>query len=70
MKKNKNEITVNDFMCAKSILNMTLILYKKAKLYESLAKNISIKTKIKELSYNFLEQFEQMMNVLEVQDNA
>ena len=65
----KNNVSVTDFKYAKEILSLTLLFYKKLQFYQNQAKEEAIRFKIEELSKNCLEQFEQLISILEVQDN-
>ena len=65
----KNQVSVTDFKYAKEILELTLLFYKKIRLYQSQVQEEVIRAKLEELSKNCLEQFEQLISILEVQDN-
>ena len=65
----KNQVSVTDFKYAKEILELTLLFYKKIQLYQSQFQEEVIRAKLEELSKNCLEQFEQLISILEVQDN-
>ncbi|CCZ85300.1 unknown [Firmicutes bacterium CAG:631] len=65
----KNQVSVTDFKYAKEILELTLLFYKKIQLYQSQVQEEVIRAKLEELSKNCLEQFEQLISILEVQDN-
>ena len=65
----KNQVSVTDFKYAKEILELTLLFYKKIQLYHSQVQEEVIRAKLEELSKNCLEQFEQLISILEVQDN-
>ena len=65
----KNQVSVTDFKYAKEILELTLLFYKKIQLYQSQVQEEVIRSKLEELSKNCLEQFEQLISILEVQDN-
>ena len=65
----KNQVSVTDFKYAKEILELTLLFYKKIQLYQSQVQEEVIRAKLEEFSKNCLEQFEQLISILEVQDN-
>ena len=65
----KNQVSVTDFKYAKEILELTLLFYKKIQLYQRQVQEEVIRAKLEELSKNCLEQFEQLISILEVQDN-
>lgn len=65
----KNQVSVTDFKYDKEILELTLLFYKKIQLYQSQVQEEVIRAKLEELSKNCLEQFEQLISILEVQDN-
>lgn len=65
----KNQVSVTDFKYGKEILELTLLFYKKIQLYQSQVQEEVIRAKLEELSKNCLEQFEQLISILEVQDN-
>ena len=65
----KNQVSVTDFKYAKEILELTLLFYKKIQLYQSQVQEEVIRAKLEELSKNCLEQFEQLIAILDVQDN-
>lgn len=65
----KNQVSVTDFKYAKEILELTLLFYKKIQLYQSQVQEEVIRAKLEELSKNCLEQFEQLISILEVHDN-
>ena len=69
MNNSKNQVSVTDFKYAKEILELTLLFYKKIQLYKNQAHEEVISSKLEELSKNCLEQFEQLLSILEVQDN-
>lgn len=69
MNNSKNQVSVTDFKYAKEILELTLLFYKKIQLYQSQVQEEVIRAKLEELSKNCLEQFEQLISILEVQDN-
>ena len=69
MNNEKDKVSMTDFNYAKEILSLTLLFYKKLQIYQKIAKEEVIISKIEELSRNCLEQFEQLISILEVQDN-
>lgn len=69
MNNQKDKVSMTDFNYAKEILSLTLLFYKKLQIYQKMAKEEVIISKIEELSQNCLEQFEQLISILEVQDN-
>ncbi len=69
MNNEKDKVSMTDFNYAKEILSLTLLFYKKLQVYQKIAKEEVIISKIEELSRNCFEQFEQLISILEVQDN-
>lgn len=68
MKNIQNFISVNDYCYVQDILLKTLNLYKTLMLYIKLCPNDVVKSHLVALKNNSLEQFNQIISVLQVQD--
>lgn len=68
MNKIKGIISISDYKYTKKILEQSLVLYKKLNLYIKLCPNQMIRSNIIALKNSIMEQFSQLIVILEVQD--
>lgn len=70
MKNQKDNVSITDYHYAKEILSLTLIFFKKIECYKKNSSDEVVLSLLEELSTNLLEQFSQLITILEVQDNV
>lgn len=68
MDKLKSIVSISDYKYCKIILEQSLLLYKKINLYVRLWNNEMIRSNLLTLKNAIMEQFSQLIVILEVQD--